>query len=194
MPRPQIPTTSHLGRANALAPPFECTWSEGGLNAAWVHLTGELDVDTTPQLEETLSHPDSQARLVVVDMRELAFMDSSGVHAIVNASARARQRGSRLVILLDAAVCEPARPGRIHRSTVIEAESAVSTSSHGLGVPEAVELARVLHRLPERLVLLTVEAADTGYGLGLSPQVEAAVPALVAAIQVELGLGPAERA
>jgi hydrogenase maturation protease len=102
--------------------------------------------------------------------------------------------GSRLVILLDAAVCEPAHPGRIHRSTVIEAESAASTSSHGLGVPEAVELARVLHRLPERLVLLTVEAADTGYGLGLSPQVEAAVPALVAAIQVELGLGPAERA
>ena len=99
MPRPQVPTTSHLGRANSLAPPFECTWSEGGLNAAWVHLTGELDVDTTPQLEETLSHPDSQARLVVVDMRELAFMDSSGVHAIVNASARARQRGSRLVIL-----------------------------------------------------------------------------------------------
>jgi anti-anti-sigma factor len=82
-----------------LASRFECTWSESGLNAAWVHLTGELDVDTTPQLEQTLSDPDSQARLVVVDMRELAFMDSSGVHAIVNASARARQRGSRLVIL-----------------------------------------------------------------------------------------------
>ena len=32
-------------------------------------------------------------------MRELAFMDSSGVHAIVNASARARQRGRRLVVL-----------------------------------------------------------------------------------------------
>jgi hydrogenase maturation protease len=94
--------------------------------------------------------------------------------------------GSRLAILLDAAVCEPANPGRIHRSTVIDAESAASTSSHGLGVPEAVELARVLDRLPERLVLLTVEAADTGYGLGLSPPVEAAVPALVAAVLAEL--------
>ena len=95
--------------------------------------------------------------------------------------------GSRLAILLDAAVCEPANPGRIHRSTVIDAESAASTSSHGLGVPEAVELARVLNRLPERLVLLTVEAADTGYGMGLSPPVEAAVPALVAAVLAELG-------
>ena len=64
-----------------------------------MHLTGELDVNTTPQLEQTLSDPDSQAPLVVVDMRELAFMDSSGVHAIVNASASARQGGSRLVVL-----------------------------------------------------------------------------------------------
>lgn len=98
--------------------------------------------------------------------------------------------GCRLALLLDAAVCEPAQPGRIHRSTVIEAETAASTSSHGLGVPEAVELARVLHRLPERLVLLTVEAADTGFGLGLSPPVEAAVPALVAAVRAELGIAP----
>src|SRR5690349_24528637 len=101
--------------------------------------------------------------------------------------------GCRLAILLDAAVCEPPHPGRIHRSTVIDAESAASTSSHGLGVPEAVELARALHRLPERLVLLTVEAADTGYGLGLSAPVEAAVPALVAAIQRELGIGTTAR-
>jgi anti-sigma B factor antagonist len=99
MPRPLDPLDTLAGRANALLPRFECTWSEGGLNAAWIHLTGELDVDTTPQLEQTLSDPDSQAGLIVVDMREVAFMDSSGVHAIVNASARARQRGRRLVVL-----------------------------------------------------------------------------------------------
>lgn len=95
--------------------------------------------------------------------------------------------GSRLAILLDAALCVPAHPGRIHRSTVIGVDGPASTSSHGLGVPEAVELARVLDRLPERLVVLTVEAADTGYGSGLSPLVEAAVPALVAAVLAELG-------
>ena len=99
MPRPLDPLDSLAGRAHALAPRFECTWSEGGLNAAWIHLCGELDVDTTPQLEQTLSDPDSQAGLMVVDMREVAFMDSCGVHAIVNASARARQRGRRLVVL-----------------------------------------------------------------------------------------------
>ena len=35
----------------------------------------------------------------MLDLRELAFMDSSGVHTIVNASARARQLGRRLVLL-----------------------------------------------------------------------------------------------
>jgi anti-anti-sigma factor len=99
MPRPLDVREPILSRANVLAPRFDCSWTDGPLNATWVHLTGELDIDTTPRLEQTLSDPGSQARLVVLDMRELAFMDSSGVHAIVNASARARQRGRRLVVL-----------------------------------------------------------------------------------------------
>lgn len=60
-----------------------------------------------------------------------------------------------------------------------------NTSSHGLGVPEAVELGEALDRLPERLVVLTVEAADIGYGLGLTEPVAAAVPALVADVLAE---------
>jgi anti-anti-sigma factor len=35
----------------------------------------------------------------VLDLRELAFMDSSGVHAIVAASSRAREGGRRLVLV-----------------------------------------------------------------------------------------------
>jgi anti-anti-sigma factor len=99
MSRPLVSPHSIAGRANALAPPFDCSWTDGGLNAAWVHLAGELDVDTTPELEQTLRGPDSQAQLIVLDMRDLAFMDSSGVHAIVNAGARVRRLGRRLVIL-----------------------------------------------------------------------------------------------
>ncbi|HEX6745002.1 MAG TPA: STAS domain-containing protein [Solirubrobacteraceae bacterium] len=96
---PDVAPDSTAGRARAVAPPFECSWSDGGLNAAWVHLAGELDIDTTPLLEWMLHDPHSQAQLVVLDMRDLAFMDSSGVHAIVNAGAYVRQLGHRLVIL-----------------------------------------------------------------------------------------------
>ena len=97
MPRPLVTPDSIAGRANALPPPFACFWTSGGLNAAWVQVAGELDIETSPQLEQTLREPSSQ--LVVLDLRELAFMDSSGVHTIVNASARARQLGRRLVLL-----------------------------------------------------------------------------------------------
>ncbi|HEX6619104.1 MAG TPA: STAS domain-containing protein [Solirubrobacteraceae bacterium] len=99
MPGPHVLPDSIAGRAHAVAPPFDCSWNDGGFNAAWVHLAGELDVDTTPELERTLGEPHSQARLVVLDMRDLAFMDSSGVHAIVDAGARVRRLGRRLVIL-----------------------------------------------------------------------------------------------
>jgi anti-anti-sigma factor len=40
-----------------------------------------------------------RARLVVLDLRELAFMDSCGVHAIVDASIRARDVGRRILLL-----------------------------------------------------------------------------------------------
>lgn len=99
MPRQPVSPESMAGRAHALGPPFDCSWRDGGLNAAWVHLAGELDVDTTPLLEWMLRDPQSQARLVVLDMRDVAFMDSSGVHAIVNAGAHVRRLGHRLVIL-----------------------------------------------------------------------------------------------
>ena len=97
MPRPHVSPDSIAGRANALAPPFACFWTKGGLNACWVQVAGELDIETSPQLEQTLREPSAQ--LVVLDLRELAFMDSTGVHTIVNASARARQLGRRLVLL-----------------------------------------------------------------------------------------------
>jgi anti-anti-sigma factor len=96
---PDVSPDTIAGQAHALAPRFDCTWTDGGLNAAWVHLAGELDVDTTPLLEWALRADDSQARLIVLDMRDLAFMDSSGVHAIVNAGAHVRRLGHRLVIL-----------------------------------------------------------------------------------------------
>ena len=81
------------------APGFVCYWTDGGLDAAWVHLGGELDMATAPQLEQTLREPPMQVGLVVLDLRELAFIDAAGVRAIVDASIRARQAGRRLVLL-----------------------------------------------------------------------------------------------
>jgi anti-anti-sigma factor len=87
---------SIAARAEALRP-FVCSSSLGSLDSEWVHVAGALDIATTPQLERSLS--ESHARLVVLDLRDLGFMDCSGVHTIVNASIRARREGRRLVLV-----------------------------------------------------------------------------------------------
>jgi anti-sigma B factor antagonist len=99
MARPLVLPDSIAGRVDALPPTFSCSWTNGGLDAARVHVAGELDIATTPELERTLRETQLRARLVVLDLRELAFIDSSGVHAIVKASIRAGQDGRRLVLL-----------------------------------------------------------------------------------------------
>ena len=85
--------------ASRTEPSFECSRTEGALQATWVHVGGALDIATTPGLARTLRDSQADAQLVVLDLRELAFMDSAGVHAIVDASSRARRVGRRLLVL-----------------------------------------------------------------------------------------------
>lgn len=92
-----------------------------------------------------------------------------------------------LAIVVDAVRCEPSTPGRIHRSTVDNVPAVGQTSSHGMGIPEAVLLARALERMPGRLVVFAVEADDLDFGVGLSSAVTRAVPDVVHAIVDELG-------
>jgi hydrogenase maturation protease len=95
-----------------------------------------------------------------------------------------------LAVVIDAVVCEPATPGRIHRTAVGELPPTTGAAgTHGFGIPEAVELGRVLHRMPRRLVVYAVEASDVSLGLGLSSPVTTALPALVDAVLTELGPG-----
>lgn len=66
-------------------------------DAAWVPIAGELSVATVPLLERTLRWAQQSARLIVLDLRELTAVDRAGVQAIVNAHARARRAGRRLI-------------------------------------------------------------------------------------------------
>ena len=54
--------------------------------------------------------------------------------------------------------------------------------SHGLGVADAVELARALDRLPERLTVVGVQGWTFDVGAGLSAEVEAALDEAVRAV------------
>ena len=100
------PTSSYqdaaVGRSD-FPPVFVCELRDAGVGAGWVHVAGELDIDTAPRLERMLRGAELRSRLVVLDLRELNFVDACGVRVIAYASLRARRGGRRLVLLRGAA-------------------------------------------------------------------------------------------
>jgi anti-anti-sigma factor len=68
--------------------------------AVRVSLRGELDLASARQMEERFTSIDEQGpSRVVVDLAGLAFMDSSGLRALLLVDARAREHGYELVLL-----------------------------------------------------------------------------------------------
>jgi anti-anti-sigma factor len=80
-------------------PPFACTWSNDGAGPAWVRAIGELDLAAAGQLIEVLREVQHRARLIVLDLRELTFLDAAGVRAIVDANLYARRNGRRVLLV-----------------------------------------------------------------------------------------------
>jgi anti-anti-sigma factor len=63
-------------------------------------LQGELDVASAGRVEAELARIEQDApETLVLDLRELAFMDSTGLRVIVAADDRAREQERRLLIV-----------------------------------------------------------------------------------------------
>jgi hydrogenase maturation protease len=94
--------------------------------------------------------------------------------------------GVARAVVVDAATGANSTPGRIRRWTGPDLETTAVVSSHALGLAQTFALAQALARMPDELVLFTVDIVDTNHGIGLTPAVEAAVPELVGVIVAEL--------
>jgi anti-sigma B factor antagonist len=69
-------------------------------NAAVIVVRGELDLASSPALEEQLEQLwGSETKLLVLDLRELEFMDSTGLSIIVNAHQRLSEDGRELTLV-----------------------------------------------------------------------------------------------
>jgi anti-anti-sigma factor len=67
---------------------------------ARVHARGELDLETVPLLERVLEAVDGlEPARVVLDFRELSFVDCTGVHAIMRAHTHVTDSGRVLVVV-----------------------------------------------------------------------------------------------
>jgi len=71
-----------------------------GEQAVVVDVSGELDLASSPALEEELEGTAvTSAELVIIDLRRLEFMDSTGLSVLVRAHQRATENGQRFAVV-----------------------------------------------------------------------------------------------
>lgn len=71
---------------------------DGGV--LFLSLRGELDLSTIQQLDRALSSEvDGRAKVVVIDLRELTFLDSTGLRSMLRLHSRLESSGGRLVLV-----------------------------------------------------------------------------------------------
>lgn len=100
--------------------------------------------------------------------------------------------GCTLSVVVDA-VCADGEPGSLVLRDTGPGGRPLSQSTwsgrggtHAFGLGAAVELARALNKLPERVVLIGIEAATFEHGAPLSAPVAAAVPRAVELVLCQL--------
>ncbi len=81
-------------------PVFRILTNESGSRVE-IAIQGELDMATAPQLEAEFGRVRAleDIELAVVDLRELAFLDSTGLEAIVKFESRSREVGVDVVLV-----------------------------------------------------------------------------------------------
>jgi anti-anti-sigma factor len=93
---------------------LDATFDDGTVR---VRFEGELDLTTVPNAEEFVSNIEREHApdTLVLDLRDLRFLDSSGLRFILTVDARARKEGRRLRI-----VSGPEAVHRVFRIALLE--------------------------------------------------------------------------
>jgi anti-sigma B factor antagonist len=65
-----------------------------------IAVSGELDLASSPALQEEIDRiASSDSRMLIIDLRELDFMDSTGLSVLVRAHQRAEEQGRQLAMV-----------------------------------------------------------------------------------------------
>lgn len=91
-------------------------------------LRGELDIATSEKLARSLSDIEGkEPRIIVFDLTDLDFIDSSGLRIIVAADAEARRAGRRVVV-----VEGPESVRRVFRHTLLDRRLTLVEDADGI--------------------------------------------------------------
>jgi sulfhydrogenase subunit alpha len=160
-------------------------------NGAWVPVSGPGRVPAVVIGVGNEFRRDDGAGPAVV--RRLSDLVPSGVGLVITDGEPTRLidawTGAALAVVVDVVRAQPPHPGRVHRFVLDrpKADVARTASSHGFGLDDAIGLAVALDRMPGRLIVHAIEAADLTQGTGLTPPVAAAVGIVTAAVLDDIG-------
>jgi anti-anti-sigma factor len=82
--------------------PFDVRWEQRDAGVVVV-ASGEIDLWSAPEVKAALAAHGSRESAVVLDLRAVSFMDSSGLGLIVEANQRARKYGYRFAVAVGGA-------------------------------------------------------------------------------------------
>jgi anti-anti-sigma factor len=79
-------------------PPVFAVEVDSGVDPVVVRVRGELDLSTAPSLLQALEEAAPESATVVVDLRDVGFLDSSAIGALLRAGRARTAGGGRLQI------------------------------------------------------------------------------------------------
>ncbi len=82
-------------------------WIEDSPARVEIRVAGDLDLATVPQLRQAVDAHARSGQTMVIDLREIEFIDSMGLATLVRARHRAIARGAKLELV--------AAPEAVHR-------------------------------------------------------------------------------
>jgi len=74
---------------------------------ALVTATGEIDVATAPAFREAIWEGLAQSSRMVVDLRDVGFFDSTGLHVLVTALKKVQELDGQLILVQPSGVVAP---------------------------------------------------------------------------------------
>lgn len=89
-------------------PPAFSARAERRNDSSLVVVSGELDLAVVDDLQAALARPEAQAENLVLDLRRVTFIDSSGLSVIVASHQRLRAANGRFAVVVS-------RPSAVHR-------------------------------------------------------------------------------
>ena len=89
-------------------PPFTVRVAQVGDGSVRVHVKGELDLSTSPEFDQALRQEIDAGKRVVVDLSEIAFIDSTGLNTLIGALRACESNGGMLMV-------SPTMPAQVQR-------------------------------------------------------------------------------